>query len=204
MTSEALSGFKIFRLTEMIQQLGEERVEKVLSSFCSPMNEDIEYFLKQKAVPLEKQSVSRTHLVYASFRKKPVLTGYFTLSTKIFDIPKKSVSSNMKRKINRFGNYNSEMKCYTISAPLIAQLGKNYTNGYDKLITGDELLQMACDIISDVQLSIGGKIAYIECEDKSKLINFYEKNGFRIFSKRELDKDDKVKGKYLIQMLKVL
>lgn len=34
---------------------------------------------------------------------------------------------------------------FVIVAPLIAQLGKNYANGYNKLITGDELLAMALE-----------------------------------------------------------
>lgn len=133
-----------------------------------------------------------------------MLVGYFTLATKIFKIPKNSVSSNLRRKLNRFGNYDTEMKLYTISAPLIAQLSKNFTNGYNKLISGDELLQLAVDVISDIQLSIGGKVVYIECEDKISLLRFYERNSFIQFSKRELDKNDKIEGKYLIQMLRIL
>lgn len=51
---------------------------------------------------------------------------------------------------------------------------------------------------------IGGKIAYLECEDHKKLIEFYERNGFVHFGKRLLDKDeaDRMSGKYLVQMLR--
>ena len=89
---------------------------------------------------------------------------------------------------------------------MIAQLGKNFTSNYSELITGDELLQMACDIIADIQLSIGGKIIYIECEDKPKLLSFYERNGFRKFSERQLDRasKDNIEGDYLLQLLKIL
>ena len=204
MSNEFITGFKIIRLSEMLEQLGEERVDKILSSFSSPLNEDVEYFLHHKAKEFDIQSISKTHLVFASFRKKPVLVGYFTLANKYFTVAKKNTTSQLRRKLNRFGKYNSELKAYTLSAPLIAQLGKNYTNDYDKLITGAELLGMAVEIIKDIQLSIGGEIVYIECEDKMKLIEFYERNGFKAFSERELDKTDNSDTDCLIQMLKIL
>jgi len=53
---------------------------------------------------------------------------------------------------------------------------------------------------------IGGRIVYLECEDKSHLIQFYESNGFVSFGQRPLDRDETevLSGKYLIQMLKYL
>ena len=65
-----------------------------------------------------------------------------------------------------------------MSAPLIAQLGKNYHEGMNHLITGDELLCLACEKISRIQLDLGGRFVYVECEDKPKLIDFYAANGF--------------------------
>ena len=46
----------------------------------------------------------------------------------------------------------------------------------------------------------------MECEDKQKLKEFYEENGFVCFGKRNLEKDerDKNKGDYLLQMLRDL
>ena len=206
MASNVISGFKIIRLTEMIQQLGEERVEEILSSFSSPQNKDVENFLKTKAIVFDLQSISRTHLVFTSYKQEPVLVGYFTLANKVFKIPNKNISKSLKKRITKFGRYDPDFKLYTISAPLIAQLGKNFTSNYSELITGDELLQMACDIIADIQLSIGGKIIYIECEDKPKLLSFYERNGFRKFSERQLDRasKDNIEGDYLLQLLKIL
>jgi len=89
---------------------------------------------------------------------------------------------------------------------LIAQLGKNYADGCDKLIKGADLLQMACDEVRTAQRIIGGKMVYLECEDTPKLIDFYTSNGFREFSRRPLDKDeeDSFNAKHLVQMLKYL
>ncbi len=93
-----------------------------------------------------------------------------------------------------------------MSAPLIAQLGKNYYNGYNNLIRGDELLKLACDDISMVLKNVGGKVVYLECEPKEKLKTFYIDNGFRIFNTRPMDKDevDLTGGKFYLQMIKYM
>ena len=57
-----------------------------------------------------------------------------------------------------------------------------------------------------VQAVLGGKFVYLECEDKDALLNFYGDNGFVIFGKRDLDRDerDRQSGQYLVQLLKYL
>lgn len=95
---------------------------------------------------------------------------------------------------------------FFLSAPLIGQLGKNFANGYDNLIPGDVLLKLATDKVRAIQAVLGGKFVYLECEDKDALLNFYGDNGFVIFGKRDLDRDerDRQSGQYLVQLLKYL
>ena len=68
------------------------------------------------------------------------------------------------------------------------------------------MLKLACDKVKFVQGEIGGRIVYLECEDKEKLIQFYSDNGFVAFGIRRLDKDEVniIDGSYLVQMLKYL
>ena len=66
MSETRLTGFKIISLNEMLKQLGEERVRDILSSFSCPLNKDVEHFLIHTSIILDKQSVSRTHLVFTS------------------------------------------------------------------------------------------------------------------------------------------
>ena len=88
---------------------------------------------------------------------------------------------------------------------MIAQLGKNFSNGYNKLITGDELLSLACEKVSIVQMAIGGRVVYVECEDKPQLTEFYSRNGFYEFDTRKLERDEtELEGEYLVQMLRYL
>lgn len=173
------------------------------------MNKDVGYFLAKKAIEFAAQGWAQTHLVFASYRGQWVLAGYFALANKYIRISAARLGkagSTLRKRINKFATYDSTLKAYILSAPLIAQLGKNYTNDYDKLITGDELLSEACDKISRIQYDLGGKFAYLECEDKPRLVEFYTRNGFCNFDTRKLDADetDNLDGEYLVQMLKYI
>ena len=171
------------------------------------MNLDVEHFLKNVAIEFSKQSISSTYLIMASFRNTYVLVGYYTLANKIFCIDKDSLPNRKwKSRMAKFGQFDKTIQRYTISAPLIGQLGKNYSNDYDKLITGDELLKLALDKVREMQNIVGGKIVYLECEQKDTLIDFYTRNGFVNFGLRSLDRDetDKLSGEVLVQMLRYM
>jgi hypothetical protein len=199
-----MNGFVKVALKKLIEEIGEDRAKEVLSDFSCPINKDIEEFIHQKAIEFEKQSISRTQLIYASYKKELVLVGYYTIATKTFNITSSSLTSNKRRKINKFATYNPELKSYLLPAPLIAQLGKNFKNNSNSLISGNELLKIACDDISIVHKIVGGKTVYLECEDKPCLIEFYNRNGFVKFAERKLDADEtNISGTYLVQMLKI-
>lgn len=202
-----MSGYIGFNLSDMITQLGENEVKTILSDFSCPLNQDVEEFLKHKAIEFCKQGISSTYIIMASYQKKYVLAGYFTLANKIFCIDKDSFPSrNWRKRIAKFAQFDSTIKRYTLSAPLIGQIGKNYSHGYNNLITGDELLKLALEKVREMQRIVGGKIVYLECEDKPKLLEFYGENGFVNFGKRELDRDEigTLSGEYLVQMLRYM
>ena len=173
-----MNGFVIVNLLELLNQYGDEYVKNILSDFSCPQNKDVENFLLVKAVEFARQGYSQTHLVFASYKEKPVLVGYFTLANKYIAIKSSSrvISKNMQRRLSKFGQYNEVTKSYYISALLIGQLGKNAN--YDNIITGGELLRLACETVKEAQNIVGGKFVYLECEDKDRLKEFYKTNGF--------------------------
>lgn len=204
-----MSGYIGVNLRDILldETMGESAAKSILSSFSCPLNPDVEHFLRNVSIEFSKQSISSTYLIMASFRNTYVLTGYFTLANKIFCIDKDSLPNRRwKSRMAKFGQFDKTIQRYTISAPLIGQLGKNYTNGYDKLITGDELLKLALDKVHEMQNIVGGKIVYLECEQKEALIDFYSRNGFVNFGLRALDRDetDKLSGESLVQMLRYM
>lgn len=200
-------GFELVNLKTMTEELGGDRTKEILSSFSCPLNQDVEYFLRTKAMPFAGQGWAQTHLVIASYKKEPVIVGYFSLANKsitVSDSAKAKLTNGVRKRLNKFATYEPMTKTMVLSAPLIGQLGKNFSNGYNKLISGAELLQMACDKIKQIQLDLGGKFAYLECEDKPKLIQFYLNNGFIEFDTRRLDPDETstLDGHYLVQMIR--
>ena len=202
-----MAGYSILSLSDIIDEKGEDFCREILSFFSCPPNPDVEKFLtKRSAIDFAKQSIAQTFLVYASYRGKNVLCGYFTIANKHIVVGSHSVSKTTARRLRKFAMPNISDDNLVIMAPLIAQLGKNYMNDYRKLITGDELLKMAIDKVSAAQRIIGGKVVYVECEDIDILKKFYEDNGFVIFGKRRLDKEERgeMNGSHLIQLLKYL
>ena len=215
-----MTGYKLVMLKDLLEELGEDGTKSILSSFSCPLNADVEMFLRDKAILFEVRRFSSTYLIFASFRNELQLAGYFTLASKHFVIPDKATKSHDSRgkvtgpskalikKLKNFGTYDEMLKQHTISAPLIGQLGRNFASGDGdiKLITGDELLKIACDKVREGQSFFGGRFVYLECEDKPKLIDFYSDNGFVEFGKRNLESDERdlMSGEYLVQMLKDL
>ena len=200
-----MKGFQIANLETLIESIGEDRACALFADYSCPMNADIEDFLLRKAPIFSKQGLAKTYLVFAGYRDAVVLVGYFTLAYKTFYIRGSgSLSAKMRGRIKKFARVIPETGNYELSAPLIAQLGKNYTNDHGKLITGDELLQLACDKISNLHTLVGGKSAFVECEDKAALVAFYARNGFKEFDRRPADNTDKAKKDHMeyVQMIR--
>lgn len=191
-------------LMSVVHEIGEDKTRNIISKFECPQNKDVQNFLYEKSIIFSKQSFSKTHLVFHVTKNTKDLVGYYTIAARTIRIKKQVLSNTAVRKLKANGAI-FEDGHYVLWAPLIAQLGKNYANNLNELISGDDLLQMAMNKVREVQYDIGGRIAYIECEDKPKLIKFYERNGFKVFDKRRLDKDETdINGCYLIQLYTIL
>ncbi len=195
--------FVEINLSDMIEQMGEDETKIILSSFSCPLNKDIENFLKNKAIEFSKRTTAKTHLVFwqTDDRKYKEFVGYYTVASKVITVDRDILSNTEAKKLRNQGIYDESRHTYTVPAPLIAQLGKNYSNGNDTLISGADLLHLAVNKVRKIQKEIGGRFMYLECEDNEKLLAFYTKYNFKIFGKRALDRDETdVKGEYLIQL----
>lgn len=200
-----MKGFAQVSLASMLDTIGEDETKIILSSYECPYNRDVERFLRETSIMFDRQGISKTHLVFCGKGDQVVLVGYYTLSNKMFTIYKRSkLNSRTRQRLAKFAAYNQDLDRHEITAPLIGQLGKNFKNGYDKLISGDELLKLACDKIREMQQIVGGKVAYLECENIPSLIRFYESNGFYVFDHRSLDAEETADypGNSLVQMLR--
>lgn len=202
-----MPSFVKIRLSDMVKELGESEVKTILSSFVCDKNEDVQTFIREKAIKFSECGWAKTTLVYwvSDDEKEKYLVGYYTIAPKYICVSKDVVSANLARKLNNHGKFDPNTREYVVPAPLIAQLGKNFADGNNYVIKGDELLRMALDTVEKIQVELGGKFIYLECEEKEKLINFYERNGFTNFGKRKVDRDEVgVDGEYLVQFLKYM
>ena len=182
--------------------LGEEELRGILSEFSCEKNSDVERFLKEQSIEFTKKNQSVTYLVFAN--EDATLVGYFTITIKPISVNADNFSNTMKRKIARVSELDEENGTYTLSAYLIAQLGKNYTNGANERITGEQLLQAAVDTIKELQYMAGGMVIFLEAENEEKLMRFYEdKNGFKRFDTKEV-KAGTENAHTLVQLLKIL
>lgn len=176
-------------------------LDKVLSSFSCPKNPDVERFLKKSAVEFAKKNQSVTYFVFSVEAKE--LLGYFTLALKPLTVRGETVSNTTKRKLLRVSELDEKSDTYTMSAYLIAQIGKNYSNGRNKKITGKELIELAWTVIEDAQYMLGGMVAFLEAENEEKLLSFYRDNRFSMFDTRQ-SVSDTSEPHELVQLLRLL
>lgn len=183
------------------EEAGEPALVELLSGFSSPKNKDVERFLKKSAIEFTKKNQSVTYLVVSAEDVR--LLGYFTLALKPLTVRGETVSNTMKRKLLRISELDEKSDTYTMSAYLIAQLGKNFSENGGTEITGAELLKLAWDKIKGIQYLGGGVVTFLEAENEEKLLSFYRDNRFSQFDTRQTASDmDEAYG--LVQLLRLL
>ncbi|MCL2495162.1 MAG: N-acetyltransferase [Oscillospiraceae bacterium] len=188
--------YRVIQLQQLIDDLGEDVAQALLSSFSCPRNKDIEGFLREKAILANRQRITMTHLVFEQGENGFLLVAYFALANKILSGVKGGFPRKLWDRIKRFAILADNR--YQVPSVLIAQLGKNYTNGLNERISGVDLLSLAMGEVRSAQMIVGGKTTYLECEDAPKLRAFYEKNGFVYIGQRQTEGDD---SRLLLQYL---
>ena len=201
-----LNDVTVFNIREYLSDqddkvLGEEELQQILSEFSCEKNSDVERFLKEQSIEFTKKNQSVTYLVFTN--QDAQLVGYFTLAIKPISVNAENFSNTMKRKIARVSELDESSGTYTLSAYLVAQLGKNFSNSANERITGEQLLQAAVDTIKELQYMAGGMVIFLETENNENLIKFYDKNGFKRFNTKETKTNTK-DAHMLIQLLKVM
>lgn len=203
---EASDKFMFVNIREYLAEgdndkVGEPELLRIISDFSCPKNPDVEHFLKNSSVDFTRKNQSVTYLVLDM--DDGALVGYFTIALKPLTVRDETVSNTVKRKIKRISEFDGQTKSYTMSAYLIAQIGKNYTNDACKRITGAELLELAWSVIEDMQYMGGGMVVFLEANDEEKLLTFYQDNKFRQFDTR-LTASDPENRHELVQLLRLL
>ena len=163
---------------------GEELTRKLIDGFSCRHNLEIDGYLRHRAVEFTLKSMTVTHLVFDG--DSGLFVGYFALTHKPLTFHVGGLSGSQKRRIERFSKLDPETGTYTVSAFLIAQIGKNYMVDGGKLISGSDLIDLAKEELLVAKAKIGGQVVFVEMEHgNSKLAKFYTDNGFVLFGTRD-------------------
>lgn len=183
-----MNRYTIMNILDLLDSVGSEEVQKGLSYFFCPLNQEIENFLQKNAIDFSRKKLSITYLLLDNL--DGAILGYFTLAHKAIEIRNENMSNTTLRKLSSHARLDTDANSFTASAFLLAQIGKNYGVEHGRRITGHELIGYANDIMADIQHRIGGGIIYLDCEDKQKLKNFYiNANHYKIFGERYSNSD---------------
>lgn len=176
-----MHNFVPVNIVDMLEAIGENELQLLLSEFSCPLNPDIEHYLVHNAIEFAKKKTTMTYLVFDEF---DALVGYFAITHKPISIDNSMLTNTSRKKIERHTKLDICTNSYHASAFLIAQFGRNFAtqaNAY----TGKYLMETALSVLKQVQHYIGGNIVFLECEDKPQLLQFYEHERFVLFGERK-------------------
>ncbi len=126
-----------------------------------------ESYLHEKAMIMEKKSISRTYLAFDSDYDDEVL-GYFSIGLKCLRVSDQTVVSNSMRK-----KMNIDDSTKVAQAYLLGQIGRDDRSpkGFGKV-----LLTEALDRFTSANRLVGCRMIRVDCTDE--LISYYTGNKF--------------------------
>lgn len=194
-----MSNFETVNILDMIEAIGEEELQLILSDFSCTKNLEIEHFVRKNAIEFAKRKMSITYLV---IDEESRIVGIFTLTHKAVQLLDAGLTGTVRKKIQRHARLDEATDSYILSAFLIAQFGKNYQYEESNALKGNELMDITIVTLKEIQRQIGGGVVYLECEDKPQLLSFYQnqENRYQVFGDRYSERDS---VKY-IQLMKII
>jgi len=164
-------------LKEVINRGKLDYLHVTISQF-SCQDDDVETFLKNKAVEFERRNKSRTYLIIDDVDN--ILLGYFTLSLKALAFGD-SVSKSIIKSIDGFSK-----DITAVGMILIGQFGKDKV--FAKNIDGGSLFDICMETVYAAHKIVGGRFVMLECRDNEKVVSFYSNRGFDSLQYDETDK----------------
>lgn len=191
-------NFSRVTIPEFVEITDEDSVKILLSEFSCDKNKEIEDFVRNKALDFSKRKITITHLL---LDEESNLVAIYALTHKAITINGNLLNESVLKKLRKYALPEPNTNNFLVSAFLIAQFGKNSSNKNCKQRIGNEIMQSVFEFIKKVQNQIGGRIIYLECEDKKELLDFYtnEQNRFSIFGERF--SEDGILYKQLLKIL---
>lgn len=121
-----MDKYTVMNILDLIDWVGTEEVQKVLSFFFCPLNLEIEKFIHKNAIEFSKRKLSITYLILDNSNGS--ILGYFTLAHKAIEIKNIHISNTTRRKLSAHAKLDTDTDSFMASAFLLAQIGKNYAS----------------------------------------------------------------------------
>ncbi len=176
----------LISLKDLINELSEEELNRLLSSYECILDSDIEFFLKNRAITYEELSKARTYLIFEedelankSIDEVTVL-GYIALALKVLTVPEET-SNRMRKEIDGLSAKIHGEQINAFPVYLIGQLGRNSKVSND-VLPGEQLIEYAYEVMQPAVNAVGGRYILIECHEDEHLLSFYKKNEFVPFA----------------------
>lgn len=165
---------EIVQLSDILKCGDEAQFSKAICAFSCAKNKELESFIKEKAVKLEKQHHTRTYLIFEGH----TLQAFFALAVNILETS--ALSKTLIKKLSSNHNANTQyIPCF-----IIGQLGKSD----NATIRGDKIIEVALSILLEIHDYLGTRFVLLDAVNEPKVIEFYERHKF---IRLPVSKDDK-------------
>lgn len=154
----------IIQLTDILKYDNEAQLSQALRAFSCARNKELETFIREKAIGLEKQHHTRTYLIF----KGHTIQAFFALAVNLLETS--TLSRTLIKKLS--SNHNADTQY--IPCFIIGQLGKSD----DSVIRGDEIMEIALSILLEIHNYLGTRFVLLDAVNVPKVIEFYERHNF--------------------------
>lgn len=141
-----------------------------LGDFSCADETDISDFFKIKAIPSEREMLSKSYCLFDA-EKKEMVAAFCVLNA---TLATEHLPNYSKRAINKELRYEKQRKQYP--ATLIGQFV--VFDKFRELHLGDELMQFVLSWIMVYAQKMGNRFAVVDAINKPKVLQFYESNHF--------------------------
>ena len=176
-----MAAYNVLNLGTLLQNYEENVVIQKMQEYDCPLNDEINTFFHNKAIGSVQRHQTATFLIVDEQNQ---IHGFYSLTHKSLEVSAENLSRTYAKKIALHSDFDESRNSYYISAFLIAQFGKNMRIARESAISGDEMMEIVLAHLRRIRNEIAGNLVYLECEDKDKLISFYQRNGFVKFGER--------------------
>lgn len=108
-----MKEYTVANILDLLETVGEDKVNFALSAFSCPRNEEIEDFIHNNAIDFAKKKMSITHLI---FNEEGEIAAFFTLTHKPSNVGYGLLNKTSQKKLSRYARLDVEIHAYSVSA----------------------------------------------------------------------------------------